>query len=113
MDLQAFEKLYELETMIREYQSDLDTLDDFLFKSPESVLQISIKHFSSFDINLRNKREFLKELTMYGSGSVEKDETNYGINARIMAAAVNAMMTEMQAVTAELIEERNHKLNEL
>lgn len=113
MNLAQFEDLYNLETMIREYQGDLETLERFEDKSAENILDFSIKLRSPFNLEGRLKSEILSEFNIYGSGSADKEAPNYALNARIMAAAIKAMRAEMQAITLELTQERDNKIESL
>lgn len=113
MKLDQFSELYDLETMIREYATDLETLEEFEDKSPENILTFSIKLRSPSLLESDLKSEILREFHIYGSGTADKEAANYGLNARIMAAAVKAMKAELIAVSSELIHERDSKLEEV
>ena len=113
MNSTQFNELYDLETMIREYQADLETLEEFEEKSDENILTFSIKLRSPSLLESDRKSEILREFHIYGSGTADKEAANYGLNARIMAAAVKAMKAELIAVSDELIQGRDSKLEEV
>lgn len=110
MTLSTFEELFDLETWIREYDAEINTLELY-FEEPNEgkIVVLDLKLHEPLYVEESSK--VLKEIQLWGSGNPNPGHQNYGLNARIMNAAVKAMIAEIKAVNAELIEERDRKLS--
>lgn len=104
-----FESLFEIETDIRSYISDIDELENYFEdKSPEENLVLKLELREPIGERDKSPDGILRKLEIWGAGSPDPtDKEKYGMNARIMQAAVKAMISEMKAVTQELIDERD------
>lgn len=117
MTLNQFEALYDLETMIRDYKSECELLEEnFLHKDRPTRLSIDLALHRPLPFDMDPSNPYpLPETTTYqifGSGSHDKsDNFYYSHNARIMYAGLIAMVSEMNIIISELEAERDKLLN--
>ena len=107
MNRTEFDNLYELKSMIDDYESEIDTIETYFEdKNPSQILffTLSLRH------GLAENGTEIQKYAMMGSGSHDTNSTHYGHNARIMNAAIKAMKKEMQTVLAEIDNEFSKKL---
>lgn len=100
-----FNKLYEIETLIRSYEVDFNMLLNFYTDNYVEV-HLILRH----DIDHEDFETPRSEFKIAGSGITMPDHKNYSPNARIIQAGVKAMIKEVDKIQNEAKAFRNKAL---
>lgn len=100
-----FNSLYELETVIRSYDTDLDKLLHF-WTTQYVEVQLTLR-------NPVNHPDFETPVDVFqiaGGGTVIPNYEGYSPNARVIQAGIKAMMNEIETIQNEAKTVRNYAL---
>ena len=97
MTLQTFEKLFETQCWINEHNANIELLEsDFIGHDPDNILFLRLELKEPLGEN--SSGESISGLEIWGSGHADPNAHNYGINARIVTAATNAILAELKLI---------------
>ena len=97
MTPQTFERLFQIESYIREHNSNIDLLQgNFIDSDPDKILFLRLELKEPLGEN--SSGESISGLEIWGSGHADPNAHNYGINARIVTAATNAILAELKLI---------------